>query len=70
MSSTKPTWLALCIIVSSGLSACSNLVSVDRRKIPDELYEVPKHPDAGMKDSGMTAPMDEDAGDTGEDAGR
>ena len=54
MSASNKSWLAVCLLLAAALSSCSSLVSVDRTKIHDQLFDVP---DAG-KDGG-----DEDAGE-------
>ncbi|HET8935214.1 MAG TPA: hypothetical protein VFN67_17320 [Polyangiales bacterium] len=52
MSPSNKTLLVVFLVLASALGACSSLVTVDRTKVKDPLFEVPK-PDAGS---------DEDAG--------
>jgi uncharacterized protein YceK len=54
MTASNKSWLALCLLLLAAVSGCSSLVSVDRTKIKDTLFEVP---DAGA-DGG-----DDDAGE-------
>lgn len=52
MSGSNKTLLVVLLLLASAFSACSSLVTVDRTKVKDPLFEIPK-PDAGS---------DEDAG--------
>lgn len=72
MSPFNKTWLVSCLLLASALGACSDLVSVDRTKIPDELYDIPEPSmmDAGSGGGkgGVDAGDQEDAGSE-DDAG-
>ena len=65
MSPSYKPWLALCLLLATTFGACSSLVTADRSKIPDELFDVPKS-DAGTKPTTPDKPV-QDAG--AEDAG-
>jgi hypothetical protein len=49
MTASNKTLLVVSLLLASALSvsACSSLVTVDRSKVPDEMYVMPK-PDAGQ----------------------
>jgi hypothetical protein len=53
------------LLLATTFGACSSLVTADRSKIPDELFDVPKS-DAGTKPTTPDKPV-QDAG--AEDAG-
>lgn len=46
MSATNKTLLLVCLLLAGAMSACSSLVTVDRTKVPDEMFVMPE-PDAG-----------------------
>jgi|GEM_PF-5003051 hypothetical protein len=52
MTASNKSWLAVGILLAGALGACSSIVTVDRSKVDDELYEVPPPPppDAGSDD--------------------
>jgi hypothetical protein len=49
MIASNKTLLVVSLLLAGALSACSSLVSVDRTKIHDAMFDVPK-PDAGTDD--------------------
>jgi hypothetical protein len=52
MTAFNKSWLAVGLLLAGALGACSSIVSVDRSKVDDDLYEVPPPPppDAGADD--------------------
>jgi hypothetical protein len=49
----------------AALSACSSLVTADRTKIPDDLFDVPKAAAGSKSDKPDTSKVDAGADDAG-----